>query len=208
MHKLTFMIALVFLLTGCLSTLFQSGKKPGEVYTFAIPEDDVQRMKEETFEKVLHRPHPSKEREMITSLPKDPAKEGESEARKRLRPELSRRFISEDGFPLITFQGGPMSLGETLEFIAGSSGYRVEFEEGINKALPVSTAFTATPLHKVVAALLEPFGYFAVVDSQKRLVKVSLKPEVDVEKDTSASRSSGKEREESPAEPAHKRDPL
>ncbi len=200
MHKLTLMIALVFLLTGCLSTLFQSGKKPGEVYTFAIPENDVQRMKEETFEKVLHRPHPSKEREMIASLPKDPAKEGEGEAPKRLR--------SEDGFPLITFQGGPMSLGETLEFIAGSSGYRVEFEEGINKALPVTTAFTATPLHNVVAALLEPFGYFAVVDGQKGLVKVSLKPEVDVEKDPSASRSSGKEREKSPAGPAHRRDPL
>lgn len=208
MHKLTLMIALVFLLTGCLSTLFHSGKKPGEVYTFAIPEDDVQRMKEETFEKVLHRPHPSKEREMITKLPKEPARKGDDKAPKRLRPELSRRFISEDGFPLITFQGGPMSLGETLEFIAGSSGYRVEFEEGINKALPVTTAFTATPLHNVVAALIEPFGYFAVVDGQKGLVKVSLKPEVDVEKDPSASRSSGKEREKSPAGPAHKRDPL
>ncbi len=101
-----------------------------------------------------------------------------------------------------------MSLGETLEFIAGSSGYRVEFEEGINKALPVTTAFTATPLHNVVAALLEPFGYFAVVDGQRGLVKVSLKPEVDVGKNPSASRSSEKEREKSPAVPAHKRDPL
>lgn len=72
----------------------------------------------------------------------------------------------------------------------------------------MSTAFTATPLHNVVAALLEPFGYFAVVDGQKGLVKVSLKPEVDVGKDPSASRSSGKERQESPAGPGHKRGPL
>ena len=57
----------------------------------------------------------------------------------------------------------------------------------MNKALPVTTTFTDTPLHKAVAALLEPFGYFALLDGKKGIVRVSLKPEVNVEKDPSGS---------------------
>ncbi len=204
MLKENLVIASAFFLASCrpassgLGIVSQSGQSLSPVYTFALAEEEVQRMKQESFEKVLYRPHPSREREMIANLPMDPAKEGEQEAPKR--------FVSEDGFPLITFQGGPMLLGEALEFIAGAAGYRVEFEEGINKALPVSTAFTDTPLHKAVAALIEPFGYFAVVDGQKALVKIGLKPEVEVGENPSASKSSGKERQESPAEAPQKRD--
>lgn len=204
MLKGNLVIASAFFLASCSpassgpGVVSQSGNSSSPVYTFALDEKNVERMKQESFEEVLHRPHPSREREMIAGLPKEPAKEGEREAPKR--------FVSEDGFPLITFQGGPMSLGEALEFIAGAAGYRVEFGEGINKALPVSTAFTDTPLHKAVAALLEPFGYFAVVDGQKAVVKVSLKPEVEAGENSSASKSSGKERQESPAEAAQKRD--
>ncbi len=183
MLKGNLIIASALFLASCsatssgLGTVSRSGSKLGAVYTFALDEEKVERIKRETFEEVLYRPHPSREREMIASLPKDRAKEGEGEALKS--------FISEDGFPLITFRGGPMSLGEALEFIAGAVGYRVEFEEGINKALPVSTAFTEAPLHRVVAALIEPFGYFAVVDGKEGIVKVGLKPGVEVEEGTS-----------------------
>jgi len=186
-------IASALFLTGCSPALTKSGivsrlgNRSSPVDTFALAEEQVKRMKEETFEKELYRPHLSRQREMITNLPKEPGREGDDEASKRLRPELSRRFISEEGFPLITFRGGPMPLGEALEFIAGSAGYRVEWEEGTNWALPVATTFTETPLYKAVAALLKPFGYFAVVDSQEGMVKVSLKPEVEVEEPGSPS---------------------
>ncbi|MFQ5538844.1 MAG: hypothetical protein ACE5FB_00460 [Candidatus Binatia bacterium] len=176
-------------LTGCspaltkLGIVSRSGNGSSPVYTFALAEEEVKRMKEETFEKELYRPHPSREREMIANLPKEPGREGDDQAPKR--------FVSEEGFPLITFRGGPMPLGEALEFIAGSAGYRVEWEEGTNRALPVATTFTETPLHKAVAALLKPFGYFAVVDSQKGMMKISLKPEVEVEETGSPSRYHG-----------------
>ncbi len=197
MLRRNLVIASALFLTGCSPALSKpgivsrSGNRSSPVYTFTLAEEQVKRMKEETFEKELYRPHPSRQREMITNLPKEPGREGDDEASKRLRPELSRRFISEEGFPLITFSGGPMPLGEALEFIAGSAGYRVEWEEGTNWALPVATTFTETPLHKAVAALLKPFGYFAVVDSQEGMVKVSLKPEVEVEETGSPSKYHG-----------------
>lgn len=153
--------------------------KPDAGYQFALTEERIGEIKKETFEIVLHRPHPHSEKEMIANLPKDALREVED--------RTTKRFVSEDGFPLISFKGGPLSLGEALEFIAGSAGYRVEWEEGINKALPVMTTFTDTPLHKAVAALLEPFGYFALLDGKKGIVRVSLKPQVDVEKDPSGS---------------------
>lgn len=136
-------------------------------------------MKKETFQAVLHRPHPQREKEMIANLPKEAPREVEDRSRKR--------FVSEDGFPLISFKGGPLTLEEALGFIAGSAGYRVDWEEGVNKALPVTTTFTDTPLPKAVAALLEPFGYFALLDGKKGIVRVGLNPEVDVEKNPSRS---------------------
>jgi hypothetical protein len=197
MLRRNLVIASALFLTGCSPALTKpgivsrSGNRSSPVDIFALAEEEVKRMKEETFEKELYRPHPSREREMIANLPEEPGREGDDEAPKRLRPELSRRFISEEGFPLITFRGGPMPLGEALEFIAGSAGYRVEWEEGTNRALPVATTFTETPLHKAVAALLKPFGYFAVVDSREGKVKVSLKPEVEVEETGSPSQYHG-----------------
>jgi len=155
--------------------------KPDAGYQFALTEQRIGEIKRETFEAVLHRPHPHPEREteMIASLPKEATRELEDPPRKK--------FVSEDGFPLISFKGGPLTLGEALGFIAGSAGYRVEWEEGVNKALPVTTTFTDTPLDKAVAALIEPFGYFALLDGKKGIVRVSLKPEVEVENDSSRS---------------------
>lgn len=153
--------------------------KPDAGYQFALTEERIGDLKQETYQTVLRRPHPEREKEMIANLPKEAPGELEDPPRKR--------FVSEDGFPLISFKGGPLTLGEALGFIAGSAGYRVEWEEGVNKALPVTTTFTDTPLHKAVAALLEPFGYFALIDGKKGIVRVSLKPEIDVEKDPSRS---------------------
>ena len=182
--KMTFPI-LVLSLAACTVSKSSFLNKPPERneqragYIFSLTEEEIGEMKKKTYAKILHRPHPSREREMIANLPK--------EASNNVESEVPRKFVSEDGFPLISFTGGPTSLGEALGFIAGSAGYRVEWEEGVNRALPVATAFTDTPLHKAVAALLEPFGYFAVVDGKKGIVRVGLKPEVDVEDGTSTS---------------------
>ena len=159
----------VVLLLGCapVRARMDSG------YQFALTEEEVTKIKRETFQEVLHRPHPAREREMIANLANEMPEERDDQPVKR--------FVSEEGFPLITFKGGPMTLGEALNFIAGSGGYRVEWQVGINSALPVSSTFTDTALHKAVAALIEPFGYSAVVDGKKGIVAVELTAPVDIQ---------------------------
>lgn len=165
---------------GSFPTKLPEKNEKGARYIFALTEEEIGEMKRKTYAEVLHKPHPSREREMIANLPQESAD--------RVEIEPPKKFVSQDGFPLISFRGGPTSLGEALGFIAGSAGYRVEWEEGVNRALPVATTFTDTPLHKAVAALLEPFGYFGVVDGKKAMVRVGLKPEVGLEEETSTSK--------------------
>ena len=76
--------------------------KPDAGYRFALTQERIGEMKKETFEAVLHRPHPEREKEMIANLPKEAPRETDD--------RTTKRFVSEDGFPLISFKGGPLSL--------------------------------------------------------------------------------------------------
>lgn len=166
-------ILLIFFAAGCsaqaarLRDLF-SPPEPRATYEFSMPQKEKQRIKEKIYAETLYRPHPLEEARLIANLPKR-AKPQEKSGRES--------YVSEKGFPLVSFKGGPTTLGKALRLVAGSAGYYVEWGEGINKALPVNIELADVALDKAVAALIEPFGYRAAVDGEKGVISVSLKGE-------------------------------
>lgn len=105
------------------------------------------------------------------------AKGGEKSVLPSLRGE--ERLLEDEkpvaGEPRVTAVMSGMPLGDALIAVTAPAKFKVRVSPGVNTSLPVTLSVKDKPLGRALALLLGPYGYRAMVDLERKEVRVEIR---------------------------------